>query len=280
MPREIHADIQSITLETIDQAIHDWLSVTVDAHVEHPNGDRAKVPVIMASGERWITGRQRKGMRDSNGVLILPIISIRRTGIEPDPKRSALGIETPNLQISKLISPKTNTLQNLNVSRTPSLKASNPVVYEVTTIPFPDRSVMTYELMIQTQYIVQMNKILEKIFHGLDIHKSFVAPFDNHHRHPPAGEEFEKRKPMNGRYVVGFFEDTASSSDNFEEFTDQERIVKYSTTIRVPSILQLDPEGDKPAIKVERTAFKVGFGDESFYFVDDIDELEKIFGKG
>lgn len=270
----------NVTLETIDQAVFDWFDKTVDAHVEQPNRTLAKVRTTMAAGERWITAREKKGIRDDNGVLILPIIALRRSGIEPSPQMSALGTETPNLQFAKRISQKTNDLFNLHAARDPARRTPpKPVVYEVYTIPFPDRSILTYEIQVQAQYITQMNAILEKMFHELDMGKSFVAPFLNDHRHPPIGEDFEKRKPLDRGYVVGFFDASISDAGNFEEFTDQERIVRFSTSIRVPAVLQLDPSGEKPAVKVERTSFGLGFSEEKVTFVDDPEEMDKIFGR-
>jgi len=278
MPTE-HPAIQIVSFETIDQAIKDWFDKTVDAHVVHPNGERKKVSVGWSAGERWVSSRQRKGIRDDNGVLILPIISIRRSGIEPSPTMSALGTETPVLQVAKRISKKTNDLMNLNVARDPSHRVPpKPVVYEVTSIPFPDRNVLTYEVQIQAQYITQMNAIMEKIFHELDIGKSFVAPFDNDGKHPQIGVDFELRKKIDRDYVVGFFDSALSDGGNFEEFTDQERIVRFNTSIRVPAVLQLDPEGEKPSMQVVRTAFGLNFGEEQVTFVDDLADMEKIFG--
>jgi len=280
MPIE-HSEYQNVTFETIDQAVVSWFDQTVDAHVLQPNGDRKKVVVNFSAGERWITARERRGLRDKNGVLILPLISLRRTGIEPSPTMSALGTETATLQISKRISPKTNDIQNLYKNRDPQFRTpSKPTVYEVTTIPFPDRSIISYEVQIQAQYITQMNTILEKMFHELDLNKSFVAPFENEGRHPPIGVPFEERKLLDKSYVVGFFDASVTDGGNFEEFTDQERIVRFNTSIRVPAVLQLDPEGEKPSVQVERTAFKLGFAEEKIKFVDDPYELELIFGDG
>ncbi len=281
MAKNEHIDIQNVTIETVDLAIHAWFDRTVDAHVEHPNGERKKVPVTFSSGERFVTARERKGMRDKNGVIILPMISIRRSGIDPQPTMQALGSETPRLSVAKRVSGKTNSLMNLNITRQPSNRMVEPVVYEVTSIPFPDRSIMTYEVMVQTQYITQMNAVLEKVFHVLDLQKSFVAPFENSGRHPhsTAGTPFEERSPLDSGYVVGFFDANLADASNFEEFTDQERIVRYTTSISVPTTLQLDPEGSEPALKVERTAFGLDFGDERVCFVEDLEAIEKIFGK-
>ena len=275
-----HAYVQNVTIESIDAAILDWFDRTVDAHVDDPVGKR-KVPVKMASGERWVTSREKKGIRDDSGKIILPVITIRRTGIDPDVSMQSLGIETPTLQIAKRISAKTNNLQNLNNAAAPALKSPiSPVVYEVTTIPFPERKVMNYEIQIQTQYQVQMNAILEKMFSLTELQNSFVAPLENDNRQPPKGENFEDRKKMDKAYVVGFFDSASSDNGNLEEFTDQERIIRYTTSIRVPAVLQLDPEGTKPAVKVERTAFGLSFGGETVHLVDDPLELELIFGNG
>ena len=139
-----HPAVQVVTFETIDQAIKDWFDKTVDVHVKTPGGDRKKVPVNWSSGERWVSSREKKGVRDNNGVLILPIISIRRSGVEPSPIMSALGAETPTLQVAKRISQKTNDLMNLWLQRDATRRVpSKPVVYEITTIPFPDRNILS-----------------------------------------------------------------------------------------------------------------------------------------
>lgn len=273
-----HVPYDSITIETVDTAVRDWFDRTVDAHVQSPTNERKKVPVVFSSGERWVLSKSRRGLRDEKGVLILPVISVRRTGIEPDPSMIALGTETPTITVAKQVAGKTNNLANLDKGRIPSQRIGDRPIYEVTTIPFPDRSIFTYDLTVHTQYMEQMNSVLQKIFHELDLQKSFVAPFFNDHRHPQIGVPFEQRKPMTSAYVCGYFDSTISDSGNLEEFTDTERIIKYQTSFKVPANLRLDPEGEVPSIKVERTAFDVRFNDERVHFVDDIDDLELIFG--
>lgn len=278
MPSETKPPVRTVNLSTVDRAVKDWFDKTVDAHVVHPNGERKKVTVGWSSGERWVSSRQKKGIRDDNGVLILPIISIRRTGVEPDSNMSALGVESPTLTVAKRLTQKTNSLMNAWKERIPARRTpEKPVVYEVTTIPFPDKNVLTYEVQAQAQYIGQLNSIVEKIFHELDIAKSFVAPYENFGRHPKIGEDFEKREKIDTDYVVGFFDSPVGDTGNFEEFTDQERIIRFSTTFRVPAVLQLDPEGEKPSIQTVRTAFGVVFSDERVQFVDKAEDLDKIF---
>lgn len=274
---------QDVTVETIDRAIRDWFDRTVDARVKVQDNELKKVPVIFSSGERWSTGRLKQAFRDENGVLILPIISVRRTNITPDPTKMALGVQTDNIQIAVRVDPKTNAIQNLEKYKSSPYKRDYPPIFNVYTIPFPERMISTYQVVIQTQFISQMNEILQKTWRSLDIQKSFVAPFENDGRVPPRtyqyGSPYQPVPPLPSRYVVGFMENPATDNGNFEEFTDQERIIKYSTELTVPFALQLSPEGLPQPVKVQQTAYKVVMKDENFRFVNDPEELDEIFGR-
>jgi hypothetical protein len=271
---------ENVTLETIDRAIYDWFDRTVDVHVMFPSGERRKVPVKFAAGERGIESRsKRTGIRDANGVLILPIISLQRISTDPNPSGQALGTEAHAITIAKVVSSKTSTVINARNDRSPSMREPLVPIYEITEIPFPDRNELTYQLKVQAQYITQMNAIIEKVFSRLDIQKSFVAPFHNDNHNPQTGEPFDERKPIDQNYVVGFMESSLNDSGNLEEFTDQERIVQFTTTVRVPATLLLDPEGERPPLRKYYSSTKFGFEDERVCFVRDIDELDRIFGK-
>jgi len=276
-------EYENVYIETIDRAIRDWLDKTVNVRVQVADGSLFKVPVQFSQGERWSAGRTKQAFRDENGVLILPIIAVRRTGIKNDPTKMALGVQTENIQIAKLIDPKTNEIKNAEGLKPGPLARKYPAIYDVYTIPYPDRLIGNYQLVIQAQYITQMNEILQKIWRSLDIQKTFVAPFENDGRHTPRSDQFggpyREAAPLNKPYVVGFMEEDMADGGNLEEFTDTERIIKYTTNITVPFALQTSPEGEVPAVQVTRTAYKAVFKDENFHFVDDPDEMDKIFGK-
>jgi hypothetical protein len=278
---EITGKYQNVTIETIDRAVRDWFDRTVDARVRDPSGELTKVPVQFSQGERWAA---RAAFRDENGVLILPILALRRTGIDPDPTRMALGCQTEYIQVAKLVDPKTNDIQNLESGKKVADRRDYPPVFDVYTIPFPDRVMANYQLVIQAQYISQMNEILQKIWRSLDIQKSFVAPFENDGRRPPRvnqygfADPYQPPPPLNSPYVVGFLESTSTDAGNFEEFTDSERIVKYTTEVKVPCAIQTSPEGEPPALKVQRTAYKLVMKDEVVRTVDQLSDLDAIFG--
>ena len=274
-------EYRDVNLENIDLAIKDWFVKTVDARVKDQTGELRTVPVVFSSGERWVTGRTKQTFRDKNGVLILPIISVRRVSIDPDMSKMALGVQTPNIQIAKRVDSRSSEIKNLQtLSGTPT---GSPPVYDVYTIPFPDRMQATYQLVIQTQLITQANEILQKIWHSLDIQKSFVAPLENNGRQPPRSKQFggvyDPVEPLTSRYVVGFLDGVANDAGNFEEFTDNERIIKYTTDIRVPFVLLTSPEGAPSPVKVTRTAYKVVVKDEVVTRGTSMKQLDDIFNK-
>lgn len=282
---------RSVRLEDVDRAIYRWFDRTVDAHVLSPTKDRHKVPVVLASKERWVTAKDAKGMRDQSGRLILPVISVRRTGFNPKSDMSALGVNTPTLTVSKRVSEKTAIVRNA-ISERPisSRRLQDAVVYEITSIPFPSNGIASYELTIQTQYVQQMNSIIEKIMASLEFYETpcFVATLDADKSEgigngktseltSPDHAENSIRKPLDVYYFVAFLDSDMSTQDNFTEFTDEERIVKYSLSFTVPVYMHLDPEGKPVAVRKTRTAFNVRFGDEQTTFVDDPYEIELIF---
>lgn len=273
------SEYQNITIEDVDQSIYDWFDKIVDAHVETPTEESSKVPILFASGERWATARDSKGVRDDNGLLILPIISLRRTGLDRTRDKLALGTEQRRFTISKRVDKKTNIVKNAISSRAVASRSSaGKVVHEVTTIPFPDWFVTSYEVIIQAQYTTQMNKMIEKIFDSFDIQNQFVAPLSlSKFKQDPSDTEWEEKKKLEGYYFVGMVDTNLADTGNFEEFTDTERIVKYSMNITVPTYLQLDPDGTKPSIQTELTSFEVSFSDENVCFVDDESYLDDIF---
>ena len=279
MSSEEHTEYQNITIETVDQAVKDWFDFAVDVHVKTPTEELHKVPVLFASGERWATARDQRGIRDKNGLLILPLISVRRTNIDRDRSQMALGTEQKTMTVSREIAQKTNIIQNAIEARNPARKAANnKVVHEITTIPFPDWFNTGYEIIIQTQYTTQMNKILEKIFDALDLQNSFVMPVGmSKFESDSKDKEWEDRKLLNKHYFVGFMDTDMNDTGNFEEFTDQERIIRYAYNINVPTYLQLDPEGTRPSVQVKHSSYKFSFKDECVNFVDDPLELEDIF---
>ena len=229
----------TVGLRDVDKSVYDYFNERLNLTVEGPEG-RKKVSAILASGERWANIRDTRGIRDENKTLILPLVTIQRLDVDRTLGFHALGAETPNIVISKKVHPKTNFIQN-NLEQRNKLfpvERKNKIVYEILSIPFPDISIVYYQILFWAQQMQQMNEMLEKVFYMYDYMDSWVMPIN-----------YDKNEPsITGKhgYFIGFRETpTLSSQNNFEEFTDDERIIRYQYNIKVPAWFVLDPK-DKP----------------------------------
>lgn len=72
--------IPSCTVEDIDKALFDLFNKELSINVNTSDGVK-KVPIIFASGEKWALLKKGRALRDKNNSLILPLISVMRTGI-------------------------------------------------------------------------------------------------------------------------------------------------------------------------------------------------------
>jgi len=228
-------EIRPTTIETVDQSLVDYFDKKLALKVTTVDDKREKVPVVFATGERWKLIRDGKGLRDENGTLILPVIAVRRTEFERTPGFGGLMQEVPSIVISKQVHEKTALVRTLVDQRRRNgffEQKKRPPVIETLSLPFPDFANVFYEIIIWTQFQTQMNEILEKIFYNYDHMDSFVLPV-----------EYDGKEPKgNSYYFVGFREGTISSQSNTEEFTDQERIIKYQYNVKIPAYFMLDPK--------------------------------------
>jgi hypothetical protein len=226
-------EVKPVTIETVDRAMRDYFAKKLAISVK-TDTDRKKVPVIFSTGERWNLSRDDKQFRDENGTLILPIIAIIRREINKDKTLRGIGQEVKQFSITSEIHKKNSNLQAQVFNRKkrgfPTIKPAE--TREYLTIPFPDFANVLYEVVIWAQYTQQMNEMLEKIFYSYNIHESFVMPV-----------EYDGDKPKgNSYYFVGHANDVFSADNNFEDFSEQERIIKYSNEITVPAYFILDPD--------------------------------------
>lgn len=295
-PRVQPPGARTIRIEDIDRGVKRWFQDFVSAHVRDEEGEQHRVPVLVGTGERWVMAADRQGIRDRDGRLILPVIHISQKNLDTSQGDLAIGINTPTMTFSRRVSPKTAQLAALDNRRPLSeRRLTQGAVHEVWTIPFPANGVFSYRVRVQAQKRTHVNQIMEKIINSYEFFNvdSFVIELDGR-GHPdgiPTGQgstelapadhqAFDDRLPLRAPYVVAYLEGAIDDASNFDEFTDQERIVQLEFGFRIPAALQLDPEGKRPAVQRDLTAFTVQMGDENVVVVDDPYELELIFGPG
>ena len=172
------------TLETMDQAMFNWLNDGM-ATFSTTNKGWKKVPIVWVAGERSWQLKNHKDLRDNNGALIFPIITLERTGYAKDIKKKGAFFgnvfPVPDKQggaitIARRINQeKTANYANANSQRRwvspddPStsnlvrgpLVNNKKVVYETITMPMPSYVDVSYQISIRTEYQQQMNEILQ-----------------------------------------------------------------------------------------------------------------------
>ena len=85
-------------------------------------------------------------------------------------------------------------------------------------MPAPVYFMATYEITIWTQYTQEMNNLL-----------AAIATENHFSARPSYRIETDK-----GYYFVAYFENSISPGNNFEDFSEEERIVRSTLTVKVP----------------------------------------------
>jgi hypothetical protein len=280
LDKEGRYPIKPVTVETVDGAVYDFFDKKLDLSVDGPSG-KADVKVLFAGHERWAQIR-KNGFRDEHGVLVLPIISIRRMDISRQPTLGGPTSAQKSLTVSRKIHPKTPFVQSIYETRRANGFLATPEkaepIYETLTIPFPDYAIVNYEISIWTQHNTQMNDILEAIFYNYQNVggrvDSIVMPV-----------EYEGKKPKgDSYYFVAFPDTTLGKQSNDEDFTDQERIIRYGLTMQVPAYFILDPDSETLSYGEDNDGNSIVYKKQNANQVRlkesivSFEEFEKLFG--
>ena len=258
--------VPSCTIEDVDRALFKLFNEDLPLYFKENNKNSKRIPVIFATGERFAVLRRKKPLRDKAGALILPLVSILRSGIAQGATRGMGTNQNADITIKKKLSPKDPSYQRLvnkeqlenqddrafsghylpNVNpnilegggtkpgevskRAPrrdelsefqsgkliSDKIGNNI-YEIYTIRAPKYFTATYDVTLWAQYMQQMNDVLNAImssYHG-------------------QGSRTFRIETDKGYWFTAFFGDSLGSELNFNEFSDDERIIKYTMTVEV-----------------------------------------------
>jgi hypothetical protein len=148
----------SVSLKDHDEVIKYYFENTIKPSVIQ-NGERVMVPIMYGSPERWKTVQSDGGLRDKSGKLMTPLIMFKRDTLE---KNRSLGNKLDGNKVHnyQLFEQKFNSKNqydkfSLVTNRQPSKKIYMSVI--------PDYVTLTYSCIIFTDYIEQINPIIEAI---------------------------------------------------------------------------------------------------------------------
>ena len=263
--------IPSCGIEDVDRAIFNLFDKKLKLEVQ-VNEKTTKVPVVFAAGERFALTRRRQPIRDRNGALILPVIAIARKSIDISPSLGGYGtaisirdqasyvikrrlsksdrlyqniINKLSIKNQKNVASRGNFSQDLifpgnealpgtvasrrngpNISY--EIESSGQVldprisknIFEIITIPYPEFFLAQYEITFWTQYTLNMNQLIEVM----------MSNFSGQ------GMEFQIESEK-GYQFVGYIKGNLTTGDNFEDYSSNERIIRYTFSMDVPAFL-------------------------------------------
>tara|TARA_R100000995_G_scaffold44307_1_gene20803 strand:- start:20 stop:916 length:897 start_codon:yes stop_codon:yes gene_type:complete len=192
-------ELQPSTIETIDRALFEFIDDGLDIFCTTNKGFK-KVPFIWAGAERAFQIKHNRELRDVNGWLIYPIMSMERTGITKDlTKRGAYYAAGQNVGDAKggsmtiartIKQDKTANFANADSKRLLSdivgtnqnnfPRKNNKVVYETITVPIPVYLEVNYTLTVMAEYQQQINEIITPFMTRTGAINYTVIEKDNH----------------------------------------------------------------------------------------------------
>ena len=259
-------EIPNCTIEDVDRALFNLFDKQIP-FVSRRKESTRRIPVIFATGERFAVLRRKEPLRDKQGAIILPLISIMRTGVSQTPTMGAATSQNLPMTIRQRLSPEDPLYQRLvnknnfrssdNLiseeaqpdypavltgtipgriasrcapSRTTSMNSREGKVlppqlgqniFEVITMPPPKYYTATYEVTFWSQYTQEMNNMLMTM---MSLYQSYSQ------------RSFKLETPK-GYWFVGYGGEALSPGNNFDDFTDNERVIRYSFEITVPAYI-------------------------------------------
>ena len=268
------------TLETIDQALYNWVDKEANIFSTTNKGWK-KSPVIWMSSERSHQVKNRKELRDDNGALILPLITVSRTSVTKDPQNKGIfqanippvadyrgGSITVNRRINQ---DKTANFANADVKRKGRYAAdgqaardqitfpskNEKIVYQSMSIPLPVYVDVEYDITLRTEYQQQMNEMVTPFVTKTGGVNHFLLESDGH--------RFE-----------GFIDQNFSQENNISTLQADERM--YQNTVKIKILGYLIGEGKnqaQPKVVIRENAVEVKIPKERVIYGDIPQDIDK-----
>ena len=254
----------SCTIEDVDRGVFNLFDKELPFYYNRKDQQK-KTPVIFATGERFALLARNKPLRDRSDALILPLISIVRTGIEQENAKGASQFQGGPITVKAAISKEDPLYQryqnslmfknsddlavdpNSNVNsrggganpgRIATRRPAGAVtvsarrgtileekvgksIYEFTEIPPIKQYTANYEVTFWAQYTQEMNSMLTVLMNGYVENRRRTLVIETE-----AGYRF-----------IAYVDAALNPQNNFDDFTDAERLVKYSFSMMVGAYL-------------------------------------------
>ena len=148
----------AITLKDIDTSMMKHMKNVMRLKVSSA-GEQKDVPIMYANQERWVNARKNNFMKDKSGAIILPLVMFRRTSLEKN-TNLYVGLEHDLEGKHSRVVRNSQWSKNNRYDRFAVQTGKKPITENIVT-GVPDYVTITYDFIIWTNFIEQMNLILE-----------------------------------------------------------------------------------------------------------------------
>lgn len=259
--------IPPVGLVDVDKALFNLFEKEIDLRVttksdsDESSGDTKKVPVILAGGEKWVKLKKNKALRDKNGTLILPLVSILRTNISQTPTDDFVGRgisqHTGELVIERRLSDKDRSYQSIvnrlllqnqsNIATSDGDLTLNPIVTrdigDLSSSELAssggllkgDRRKNIYEFITvpSPQFYTMMYEVTLWAQYTRQMNEMIEAIMASFLQQ---GNQNWRIDTENGYWFIASVDgNTFNAQNNFDEMSSDERLIKYQFSVKVPA---------------------------------------------
>ena len=147
----------SIGVKEIDTAVIKHIRNIMKPKIKEQN-EIISVPVLYGNEERWKSIKDRGTLRDKNGVIILPIIVIKRTSLAMNDQLPFSFDNDVKGKFINVVRSSSGWSKNNRYDRFAVLTGQQPVQEFVKT-GMPDFVICSYSIVMMTSFIEQMNDL-------------------------------------------------------------------------------------------------------------------------
>jgi hypothetical protein len=255
----------SSRIEDIDASILEWLKEDLELSATTNEGWKP-VPIFWQTPERAFQVKNNKDLRDKSGSIILPVVSLERTGITKDPTRKG-GYQahkysddkngrTGRMVIAKkIVQDKTRNFAVVGNTRRNNFtsgqnqqyfpRTNKKIVVKTLSIPIPIYINVDYKIVLKSEYQQQMNEMLAPFMTRTGQINSFVLR-------------------RNGHLYEVFIDQGFTHNNNVSNLGEDLRMFTSEINFKVLGYLIGEGENDdRPIVRVEENIVEISYPRES-----------------
>ena len=286
-------------VEDVDRSFFRTLRDEVAFQVGDDPGRQQKVPIVFAVGEKWSMLKSGRAIRDKDGTLVLPLITVRRVSVEQtaaDVAGRGMNQHVGSFTVKTRLAPEDRAYQNVvnklgvpNSEDTPgprdfsgdgSLSTARPGTRRnADDLDVRDGGLLAPKLGDNVWQVItapspqfftatyEMTMWAQYTEHMNQMQEKLMSSY------LPTGNRSLRLDTEKGYWFVAYFDESQGSEDNVDNSTGEELVRKYRLTVKVPGYVFLSsapgvPNGLRYTVSVPQIFFGTQAGDDSIRLVN------------